>query len=81
MKYRVYQPTAAPPEPTVWFKLTQGGGVDRVILEAVDENGEAVDRGVLLILAPGEPMILPSSVNPTLGLNLTKSGRLAISNT
>jgi len=72
-KITVYQETE-PEESVVRLKLEQGDGC--VDLVAVDESGNRVMQGTIAVIYESGKVVKCSCVNPDLGLQLDKAGRV-----
>ena len=75
MKLRIWHKEAAP-DPTLYVRLQQED--DRVIVCLVDEAGDLVSTGNLLILEPGKPVFRAANISSRHGFPLNKRGQLRI---
>lgn len=83
MKYKVYDEAEEKKEPEaeVILKL----GVDpynkkQMHVYAVDEKGQRIDRGVLIVFRSDGTVRIPIHVNEKLGFKLGERGRIEITN-
>ena len=75
MKLRVWH-KEADPDRTLYVRLQEEE--ERVVICLVDEAGDVVEGGNLLILEPGKPVFRCANVLPKYGFPLNKKHQLQI---
>ena len=78
MKIRVFDKAPEPPEEKEEMFLVLKEHSDRVILKAVDEEGDEIDAGQLLSINSDGTITLFWGINKDLGLRLTETGYLKV---
>ncbi|MBE3045955.1 hypothetical protein IMZ48_26135 [Candidatus Bathyarchaeota archaeon] len=78
MKIEVYNLPVPKPEPAVLLAFELGRDTSKVIVTAVDNQGERLSQGDLIVFLEDGTIYRPGDVNPDLGFKLDDAGRIVM---